>query len=256
MSGNPSRAYRFLHSSFVVVIAGAAGLTMIEACTIDTGGTPDECARDTTAGCSDDSVGFSCSGGRNPEQGDASLTCSDGVARGSDTVYCCADSTTVSCGQDSSVTCTGGSTGYSCDGSETPEQVDSTLTCGAGVTGVNGEIDYCCTTGSIGTCAADSTVSGCDAASAGYSCTGTDSPSDSDPSLSCSAGTLDGTDTLYCCSSTGSGTCAEDPTVAGCTGGSIGYSCLGTDTPEESNPSLTCGAGVADNGETLYCCTQ
>ncbi|HZU84655.1 MAG TPA: hypothetical protein VE987_17115, partial [Polyangiaceae bacterium] len=50
-------------------------------------------------------------------------------------------------------------------------------------------------------------------------------------------------------------TCSPDPTVAGCTGGSIGYSCTGADAPEQSNPSLVCSSGQLGNaGSTLYCC--
>ena len=45
----------------------------------------------------------------------------------------------------------------------------------------------------------DPTVEGCVDYSYGFSCTGVDSPSDTDPSLVCSDGTPDGSDTLYCC---------------------------------------------------------
>jgi hypothetical protein len=49
-------------------------------------------------------------------------------------------------------------------------------------------------------------------------------------------------------------TCAPDSTVDGCTSGT-GYSCTGTDRPEDSDSSLFCSDGVAGNaGATLYCC--
>jgi hypothetical protein len=47
--------------------------------------------------------------------------------------------------------------------------------------------------------------------------------------------------------------CATDDTVA-CTDG-VGYSCLGSDAPDDSDSSLLCSDGTAGNaGSTLYCC--
>src|SRR5271166_5440110 len=83
-----------------------------------------------------------------------------------------------------------------------------------------------------GTCSQDSSVSGCSGASTGYSCGGSDSPDQTDATLSCSYGILDTStgDTLYCCLASsyswGSSSCAVDNTVTGCTSaGSYGYSC-------------------------------
>jgi hypothetical protein len=48
-------------------------------------------------------------------------------------------------------------------------------------------------------------------------------------------------------------TCDTDPTVS-CTDGT-GYSCTGTDRPEDSVSSIFCSDGQAGNaGSTLYCC--
>ncbi len=48
-------------------------------------------------------------------------------------------------------------------------------------------------------------------------------------------------------------TCATDDTVA-CNDGT-GYSCTGSDEPEDSNSSLICSSGTDGNaGSTLYCC--
>jgi hypothetical protein len=50
------------------------------------------------------------------------------------------------------------------------------------------------------------------------------------------------------------GTCAPDPTVNGCVNAD-GFSCTGTDRPEDTNASLFCSDGVPGNaGSTLYCC--
>jgi hypothetical protein len=48
--------------------------------------------------------------------------------------------------------------------------------------------------------------------------------------------------------------CTADLTLAGCAGNSIGYSCLGSDTPAEDFASLTCEGGAA--GGHSYCCTS
>jgi hypothetical protein len=106
-------------------------------------------------------------------------------------------------------------------------------------------------------CAEDSTVTGCSGGSMGFSCTGNDTPDDSDPSLTCSVG-IEGNagSTLYCCI-TGftSSTCAVDPTVTGCDAPSIGFSCAGTDTPTDADPSLNCSVGIPGNANsTLFCC--
>lgn len=102
----------------------------------------------------------------------------------------------------------------------------------------------------------DGTVTGCTGLSTGYSCTGTDAPSVADSSLACSDGTP-GTNgaTNYCCLQNASTVCMSDPTVAGCTGSSYGFSCASNATPATANPSLTCSTGTpGNNGLKLYCC--
>jgi hypothetical protein len=99
--------------------------------------------------------------------------------------------------------------------------------------------------------------------SVGYSCTSTDAPDDSDPTIECSIGVADpsasGT-TDYCCligETFAAGTCAQDDTVGDCTTpGSYGFSCAGTDTPDQTDATLTCSAGVpdADGTSTDFCC--
>ncbi len=49
-------------------------------------------------------------------------------------------------------------------------------------------------------------------------------------------------------------TCSADPTVSGCMSGG-GYSCSGSDAPNQGNPALSCGSGILGNGGlVLYCC--
>lgn len=108
------------------------------------------------------------------------------------------------------------------------------------------------------TCGPDSTVA-CPGAT-GYSCTGGDSPDQSDPGLICSQGKNGNAgSTIYCCAAAFSGTnsCGEDSTVSGCEPPSIGFSCTGSDAPDdpEGDPTLNCSAGVpGNNNSTLYCC--
>ncbi len=104
-------------------------------------------------------------------------------------------------------------------------------------------------------CGMDSSVSGCGSA-VGYSCANGDSPEQSDSSLFCSDGTPDGDSTLYCCIQFTSSTCAVDPSVSGCVGSSFGFSCTGSDSPDEADSTLTCSAPTPGNGESLYCCTD
>ncbi len=103
-------------------------------------------------------------------------------------------------------------------------------------------------------CARDSSV-GCDPDSTGYSCDSGESPDQTDSSLVCSDGTPGGGGlTLYCCLQFTSSSCAPDSSVGGCTGDSFGFSCTGTDTPDEADPSLQCSDATPVNGALLYCC--
>lgn len=109
------------------------------------------------------------------------------------------------------------------------------------------------------TCGGDDTIAGCAAGSFGYSCTGTATPAEGSSSLICSQPTAGNNGaTLYCCVSIfAPTTCAPDLTVAGCTSGSQGYSCTGSDTPGQHDSTLNCSAGVAASAtSTLYCCAS
>lgn len=107
------------------------------------------------------------------------------------------------------------------------------------------------------TCDPDPTVQGCPANADGFSCTGGDTPEQSDSSLYCSDGVPGNAGSrLYCCVTFSVHvTCAPDPTVQGCIPSSIGFSCTGGDTPDQGDPSLVCSQGVPGNaGSLLYCC--
>ncbi|HEY2407899.1 MAG TPA: hypothetical protein VGI10_17950 [Polyangiaceae bacterium] len=172
---------------------------------------------------------------------------------------CSVTTTPDACSADSTFTCVGTAIAYSCTGGATPTQTDSLLSCDPGVPGANGATDYCCAaTGALGTCAADTSVAGCTGAATGFSCSGTDTPSSSDPSLSCGAAVTGANGLLdYCCQPIGtSGSCSPDASVAGCSGGSSGFSCTSSDAPDQSNPALVCSAPISGSaGESLYCCS-
>jgi hypothetical protein len=52
-------------------------------------------------------------------------------------------------------------------------------------------------------------------------------------------------------------TCAADASVTGCAAGSSGFSCAGTDTPDQADADLTCVPQAAGlTGATLYCCAR
>jgi len=78
----------------------------------------------------------------------------------------------------------------------------------------------------------------------------------------CSIGVPDATtstSTDYCCldATFASGTCAQDDTVGSCTTpGSYGFKCAGSDTPDQTDMTLTCSTGVpdADGTSTDFCC--
>jgi hypothetical protein len=175
------------------------------------------------------------------------------------------------CAPDVTVTtCASGTSGYSCTGSDTPDQANTALTCSMGVQGNAGSTIYCCTTGVIGddgggtTCAPDTTVTTCASGTTGYSCTGSDTPDESDATLSCGpAAAGNAGSSIYCCSIVDggvAGTCAADVTSQECAAvaGSTAYSCSGTAAPGATDSSLTCGPGAtADGGAaTVYCCTS
>jgi hypothetical protein len=195
-------------------------------------------------------------------------------------VGCTVNSTTNnggdSCSTSSSVTCEGAATGYSCTGTSVPSDSDATLDCSYG-TADNGNTDYCCISlSSSVTCSQDTTVTGCQGDSYGFSCTGSDTPDQDQSGLNCSTGTAGNSgETLYCCTfgdydagtdssssddtSTGDGSsnsCVQDSTVS-CTSPAQGWTCSGSDMPQQTDASLSCSTGTAgSNGQTQYCCSN
>jgi hypothetical protein len=145
--------------------------------------------------------------------------------------------------------------------------MDPTLICSIGVSS-GSDLTYCCLTAVTGlgasTCAQNDSVAGCAAGSFGFKCAPGDTPDKFDSTLTCSIPVPDGPDDDFCCLSTqyswSAGTCAPDSTIGTCTTpGSFGFKCAGTDTPDQTDPTLTgCSTGVpdADGTSTDFCCTD
>ncbi len=138
------------------------------------------CTADLTlAGCTGNSIGYSCLGSDTPADDFASLTCEAGTGGGHS--YCCTSevAATAPCVQDTAVTagCTDFAVGYSCTGTSTPAAADVALQCDTGTAGNNGTTLYCCTVSPNGTnpgdaapppaCAGDGACSPVDAAPSG-----------------------------------------------------------------------------------------
>jgi hypothetical protein len=111
------------------------------------------------------------------------------------------------CRLDSTVSCTTPALGYTCAGANSPS---AALTCSPPSPGGDaGTSVYCCFQPT--TCETDSNVTGCPAGWSGYSCAGTDTPSEDDSTLTCGVAYAgDAGATTYCCASPG----APDGSVA------------------------------------------
>jgi hypothetical protein len=252
----------------------AAGV--IAGCTVTanvTAGPPtiNGCNADSTLNCSGGGFGYSCTTGNNPEQEDTSLSCSVPAAQPDGTDgYCCFTWSygTSSCTPDDALTsqCPDpDSYGYQCAAGDDPSTLDSSLVCSTGVPD-GSSTDFCCTYGggssssgsTGGACAVDSSLA-CDPGSDGISCpAGGDNPEADFPGYICSAPSpqADGSDGFCCATGFTSSTCTQDASVSGCVYPSVGFSCSGTDTPDQADPSLNCSSATIDpnTGDSLYCC--
>jgi len=180
---------RFVYTAAVIFLASISGCTVNSNTNTTTG-----CQTDSTVSCYTGGTGYSCTGSSSPES--SGHTCTTNNAGD----WCCYVNT--NCSQDNSLSCTAGSYGYSCTaGTSAPSATYPSLICS--VPTVAGGLDeYCCgytTVASGSTCSQDPTVDGCVGDSYGFSCTGSDRPDTDYSGVTCSSGTLSGSDTLYCC---------------------------------------------------------
>jgi hypothetical protein len=209
-------------------------------------GTPTVCEQDPVIGCGANGLGYLCLGADSPQSLNPAITCPQLFTGGSS--CCTLGSGASTCHQDSAVSCTGSRSGYTCTGSDTPAQAASVV-CEPGKP-QGDATTYCCGTYSSPSC---TLTTGCD--DYAFSCTGSDSPWDSDPSLRCGPANPTSSGALFCCSvrdPAAPNTCSPDSTVD-CSP-TMGYSCRGTDSPGDDDPSLVCGTPTAYQGKSLYCC--
>jgi hypothetical protein len=250
--------------SSLVCSSGTATASGTDYCCV-TGVVPSTgCSEDTTVSCGT-AIGFSCTGTTGPDASDSALSCGAGVpgSASGTTAYCCSTTSTMagSCVAGAEVACAAPTIGYSCAGGLTPTAADGTaLSCGAGVDDGNGSLGYCCNppgSTTTDTCAPDSTVTGCGTGGSGYSCTGAATPG-SVAAVLCEPPTAGATAADYCCYPVSGTTCVADTTVTGCTAGSSGFTCTGTDSPEtDTSSALLCGPGTAgSNAGTPFCCAS
>jgi hypothetical protein len=274
MDGAGDRAYAgvaALTASFALFGAGG--------CYPALSGADDGCVQDTSFECPLDLVSFSCAGSARPDQnpnfsqGVQGIVCTDqGVLQPGQERFCCTSGTT-SCAYDPNAVCPATTYGYSCLGTNRPDAFDPTLSCGQGIAS-GGLFVYCCGTEATPACAKDTNIS-CATGTTGFRCTGPGLPNEgelgvdqsrSDAPLLCSLPVPQANGaTAFCCFTptdepTGA-TCLQDQEVTGCPSGSYGFSCAGTDTPDEDYPRMSCtqpgvhGADEQGVAATLYCCS-
>jgi hypothetical protein len=225
MNAGPSKV--FVGSLFLVgmVAVGAAGCSSSSSPGGSTGHTrtppgsaPSGCQDDPSLGCSSDALGITCPSGTSPD---------------SSTLVCMTCST-------ATVDPSTGDSLYCC--------VDSYTGSSSG-TGSSG--------GTTSGCSPDPSLT-CDAGSDPYDCAAGDNPETYDASLRCSdpSPQSDGTDGFCCATGFSGSTCAQDPTVSGCGYPSVGFSCTGSDTPDQADATLVCSSAPIDptTGDSLYCC--
>jgi hypothetical protein len=225
---------------------------------------PGSCSPANITSCAALSAGYACTGSATPWQGfDAAMACTlapDGGPGGA-TGYCCVTSTcSLTLAEDGSVDiCPQGPSWsiYSCYGSDMPQQDGVPLACELtpGACAGNG----CCGSGSTYCCATPTCVKStvtCSAGQTGYTCSGSDQPSDSIPNITCPQQSAPD----YCCEPI---TCRLDPSVQCPISGSgfdsgagqSGYSCAGQDNPEEDFPSVNfCFTGPSSVATSSACC--
>lgn len=161
------------------------------------------CAVDATVACDTGFSGYSCSGTDTPAASSAVVCHQGGVVAtiSGETQFCCGTVATADCALSQSTTgCGGVKYIFACNGTTParPDVRDPWLVCGEPIPNF-GNTTFCCDVRRPPTitCKVDPNVD-C-APTTGYSCTGSDTPLDSDPALLCGTpSTFNGT-TQYCC---------------------------------------------------------
>jgi hypothetical protein len=164
------------------------------------------CQPEPDAGCATGQAGYVCSGSDTPPQSGTSLICVGGATGPSGTHFCCETYSSPSCKLNSTVGGCQSRYAVSCPPNNDPAQVSQpgfSLACTSFTGGMDAASLSCCAVSLVdASCAVDPTVP-CPPATgytvSGYSCTGTDTPSQDFAGVHCGnpAGTAG--NTTYCC---------------------------------------------------------
>jgi hypothetical protein len=108
-----------------------------------------------------------------------------------------------------------------------------------------------------GSCTSDPTLQ-CDPGTDGVQCLAGGNPDANFPGYVCSDPTAqpDGTDAFCCATGFNGSTCGHDESVQGCPYPSVGFSCSGSDTPDQADANLICSTPTQDpnTNDQLFCC--
>jgi hypothetical protein len=227
------------------------------ACTVSGVAAVYVCKPNSSVECTPGTTGYECNDTVTTPNDEYTLArCSDpSNFGGSTTYYCCPtpSSVTSTCAQDLSITCSGSATGYTCSGTDAPDSTDSTMVCGGGLP-LGGKTSFCCepksTVTTTSTCSQDPSTTSCPSG-VGYSCTGLDSPSSTDSTLTCGGGLPSNGLTYYCCAS--STTSGGSPDASDEDAGVNMDASTTSDTPEETG---LCSVGADTGNPTCDTCVE
>ncbi len=251
---------------------------------LDCGVTGPDGGNDLPAGLN----GYSCNGTARPDDSPTytegyptGAICSDrGTNDDGSRNYCCTPPNT-SCAYNPVSSCTDPNTaGYQCRGSSRPDTLNADLICGNGVD--DGDyIDYCCSHTAAPpsrTCTAQNKGASCVTKQlTPFSCPGTILPRSELFGMSDSRADYyrplcsvplppqgNPNQHTYCCYMPNlipeGGSCVQDTSVPGCSGGRFGFACYGTENPHEDYLPMQCpdpgvkGKSAEGYDATLYCC--
>jgi len=158
----------------------------------------------------------------------------------------------VGCQREPSVSCNANTVGFRCDQKTSPTGVSACA--GTSTFGPDNTIDSCCTLTASASCERDQAVA-CGPDLVGYSCSGVDTPAQSNGTLVCHHGMPVGAKTSYCCLEFTALTCSLFPGIGACGSDRYGFSCSNNGRPETTDRYLSCGMGTQSlNDTTLFCC--
>jgi len=158
------------------------------------------CQTDPGVACDASHTGYSCTGADTPAQSNTALVCIPEGSSNGKNGYCCSAYAPSECSLQLTLTGCGSKYAFYCKGKAKPPDTEPALVCDPGQPALNDQTAYCCGASSsppASTCMRDDTLP-CDMAT-GYSCTGSDTPSDANHQLNCGTPAMNGGKTSYCC---------------------------------------------------------